>query len=605
MLFINNPEKAMKWNPILEPIPMAPHDIIDSSFTCLLKAYAIRVDVSAYFVATWKHLIPTMDDFLKLEEKGNKVPMQKIFVLSARLLDSLFSPDALVVFPSTATAICHAIHSMCGTAGVHHYLLYFLILPNLLKILTGDCNSIENEMVFRGQSIGELSRKYYDLDKWWPLPDSSPDIHTPQSAIDIVWLVWRLYSGASLISEPLNTTLSNQDFFESSPCSDYSGIFDVKIRNQLHKLQRKFDSGVDLLLKMPLDIFSSLFLGSEKYEKLKSIDVNFESRRALQRRLFAVMGKPQHLANMLVASKAELGTLFVEIVLALEKSPTKNDSIDNLSRAITEYLVSSDEVVQHVESILLMKSDEAFTLEEEVNLENIIGILKDLPNVKSIQPHILFLYEQIYRNLKVALKQDEMLRRAQVKATVGRSSSENRDDISYCMEYDQHYGSKESGTVTVFEKVTDSWRKKSKATSMKVLKGGELVSSKDENLSIVAKADAFPSKLRFDTLGSDPINDTSLGGRKPISPKKPTVLNISKAFTTSSGLTFSSFVNPPSFLNPTESYQHKNDISSRKTQQDIDQEYMQSMRSHRAIPTKKFVNRRNMKTSSHQTSYQL
>jgi hypothetical protein len=284
----------------------------------------------------------------------------------------------------------------------------------------------------------------------------------------------------------------------------------------------------------------------------------------------------------------------------------KSDNLDTLSKAITEYLVSSEEVLQHSEEILLFKIDPSPPPEEELTLDNIIGILQDLPKVKNIVPSILFTYEQLYRGLKIALRYDEMLRKFQAKIVNNNAQSGSRDDVSYCHEYDQHYSSECSGNNSVFEKVTDSWKKKSKATKMKVLKGGELVSINDEATSLIVAANSFASKLRFDTLGSDPFNNTSLGGPKSVSPKKPSTNP--RRENPSNQSTFTKIdVNPTSaFLAQTESYRHKNDISSRKTQEDIDREYRDSMRAHRPIPTKKFMNKRNFLSKSNPApAYQM
>ena len=62
------------------------------------------------------------------------------------------------------------------------------------------------------------------------------------------------------------------------------------------------------------------------------------------------------------------------------------------------------------------------------------------------------------------------------------------------------------------DKVTKSWSSKSKATKAKILKGGELINERnaDDDVDEV-KSRKFAETLRFETLGSDPHKDTSLG----------------------------------------------------------------------------------------------
>jgi hypothetical protein len=110
----------------------------------------------------------------------------------------------------------------------------------------------------------------------------------------------------------------------------------------------------------------------------------------------------------------------------------------------------------------------------------------------------------------------------------------------------------------------------------------------------------FSSSLRFGTLGSDPYKNTSLGARNPIAPKQPTQsIKADNSKNNNNSFEKSTYtkieVNPnAAFLAPTESLKHKNDVSVRKTQQDIDREFMLSMRLHRTISSKKILKRNNL-----------
>ena len=331
-LFISDSDLATRWNPIQEPLPMAPNGTVDNTLTILLKVYAIRWDVSSYFCRIWTPLLPSLDELLRLEKLGHKAPITKLFTTAARLLDSIFNHEVLVAFPVAATAMCQSFYAVGGEVAVHTYLLNFLIMPNLIKLLLGD-NSVFNESPLRHDTLDQRCARYFDVSTWWPnlhgdngftdggegTSHRNHNHHHSQSLVDIVWIVWRLFNGATMIFDPLSTTLSTEDFFETSPCKDYSNLFGLKIRNQIYRMQRRIAAGMELLLHMPCGIESNFFLGKEAYGKLKDVDMSGEGRKALQSRLFTVIKRPSEMNSQLVVSRAELGTLFVEIMLALDK----------------------------------------------------------------------------------------------------------------------------------------------------------------------------------------------------------------------------------------------------------------------------------------------
>merc|ERR1711871_389368 len=182
----------------------------------------------------------------------------------------------------------------------------------------------------------------------------------------------------------------------------------------------------------------------------------------------------------------------------------------------------------------------------------------------------------------------------------GRHHSTTLSDIYYSPEFDVKYklldGLDRRGDK-VFEKVTDSWLKKSRATSIKVLRGGELVTAKDDDENDLMKATMFHNTLRFDTVGSDPHNFTSLGAKGALPPKKTITAGKKKErsndWTNKSTFTKIDVKPNASFLAPTESYRHKADVTTHKHKAQIEEEYLFSMRNHRILPTQKFLNRRN------------
>ena len=245
----------MQWNPIAQPLPVAPNGVTDTVFTSLIKAYSIRTDVSSYFRTLWRPLLPTFVDVVNAARKGMPYPFQKTFALAVRILECVFRLDAMVTFPPTACAVCRSLVEMGGQEGLHTFLLYYLVMPNLVKLMVGDeCDSLGNERALRLGNIDEIANKYFDINIWWPeqatqgkqqskvrpslSTTSYPSIHGRDRdgkfpnlrggvgaqetgsefgpVVELIWLVWRLYTGSALIDSVPVTTLTCADFFEGT-----------------------------------------------------------------------------------------------------------------------------------------------------------------------------------------------------------------------------------------------------------------------------------------------------------------------------------------------------------------------------------------------------
>jgi len=139
--------------------------------------------------------------------------------------------------------------------GLHTFLLYYLVMPNLVKLMVGDeCDSLGNERALRLGNIDEIANKYFDINIWWPeqaiqgkqqskvrpslSTTSYPSIHGRDRdgkfpnlrggvgaqetgsefgpVVELIWLVWRLYTGSALIDSVPVTTLTCADFFEGT-----------------------------------------------------------------------------------------------------------------------------------------------------------------------------------------------------------------------------------------------------------------------------------------------------------------------------------------------------------------------------------------------------
>jgi hypothetical protein len=168
-LFIANPQIAITWNPMLNPMPVVPQVDLETVLASLLRIYAIRRDVTAYFRAIWRPVLPSTLELLKESDSNDSIFFSNVWAVANRFLECTLSDKSMVVFPPIATAICRATHEVGDFEALHYYLLNLLILPNLLKILSGDHESVENEDIYRTENIENICNKYFDNSLWLPI----------------------------------------------------------------------------------------------------------------------------------------------------------------------------------------------------------------------------------------------------------------------------------------------------------------------------------------------------------------------------------------------------------------------------------------------------
>eukprot|EP01038_Epipyxis_sp_PR26KG_P005026 gene5026-7014_t len=315
-LFISEPETSICWIPLNSPLPVKPLVEQEPVLTCLLRLYAIRRDVTSYYRLTWKPIYQAVAVFVKhsstmninasLNPKLSKpkqvrsktgsivtstsqavqihalTPMSTInslVTLANRVLEFTFHERSLVSFPTTATAICRAIYEIGGEQTLHFYLINLLFLPNLMKILTGDHESVENEdslLNISEHGVEGMMAKYFDWSIW--MPHLSDGVNTNENSTKgvhlLIWMVWRLYTVSVLSDEKdiramtvkqlLNPFGENttEDELHQGKANDPmgEGMTSKKLRSILEKLRTKINRGCNYLVHLPLDLSGNEFL---------------------------------------------------------------------------------------------------------------------------------------------------------------------------------------------------------------------------------------------------------------------------------------------------------------------------------------------------------
>ena len=147
----------------------------------------------------------------------------------------------------------------------------------------------------------------------------------------------------------------------------------------------------------------------------------------------------------------------------------KTETSEVVCRAITEYLMNSEEISEDAEDLFIFVVDEEHEEEKDDELDMIVGILEDLPKDKlevskctdsnKPQYRLLYHFEQMYRALKLSLHYESLLRRChrvlEELSAPGRHRKPLERDLIYCPELDIQY------KVTILGNIcTDSQIKK-------------------------------------------------------------------------------------------------------------------------------------------------
>ena len=392
-LFIADPELAVTWDPLDCPLPTIPGTQAETVLACLLRTYAIRRDVTSYYRSIWKPILPGVVALLKqhgssssdhnnnpphnnIESQQSQSSKEHMFAntmaVAMRLLECTLNEKSIIIFPHIATAVCRAVHEIGGQLALHTYLFQLLILPNLLKVLAGDHDSTENEDIYRINNIQEIVNKYYDNSFWYKNPHKDKNSNKPYGNIEeddknppeemgildplrlLIWLIWRLYTCSIFMSDKTITAINMNIFINQATIpiklNNYIDIYTyskIKLRNMLTRLRRKIECGCLFLLKMPMDLQGSEYLGVNKINEEENLDlyikktslsheISSELMHLYDHRLHSLYFKPNEMLNLTIISKYELIALFSDIALAMEM----HDQVEKtpIYTAIVEYL---------------------------------------------------------------------------------------------------------------------------------------------------------------------------------------------------------------------------------------------------------------------------
>jgi hypothetical protein len=356
-------ETREQYQPLLRPVfsyhPSSTSsswpDFSLSLFGLLLRAYGIRRDVTCFFRLIWKPALPALCAVIESNKSPTAPPMTsvgpppprhqrpdhlldhvtfgKLIPIATRLIECAFLDESLLLYPAAATAIIRCLGDLCGSEAVFLYLLEFLLMPNLTKLLLGDVESLDNEEPLRYQTLWNHSEKYFDHRNWWPVAGQSfieSSNHQLITIIDstgmLLWCVWRIFVCSLFSTNEMLTNFSVKAFFAPlALTASFSGLSETKLRTVLLRIRAKVTKGCESLLQMPLDAEGSSFLqlqtGQQQQEEglglLRSKSRHFS--HLLRNRLASLMVKPPEALTATVVSRHDTMILFDSISFICEE----------------------------------------------------------------------------------------------------------------------------------------------------------------------------------------------------------------------------------------------------------------------------------------------
>ena len=318
-LFIDKFSEARSWNPIQQPLPLTPNISSETLLTTLLKLYAIRVDVTLFFKRLWTPVLPSIISTISMPVVDCSSAFKSLIKVATRLLSHTFSETSMVLLPVTATAVSQALYALIGIEGLRTYLFDLLILPNLVKILSladDDC---------AGADVLHQCNACYDRSNWWP--EHKNEVFNPVRSL--VWIVWRLYSGAVGITGQALSTVSTECFFCDDTSIDSSSMSDQRLQNLLFTISRSVARSIELIVRLPLDVnkcrsFETMrSANSEESEVFAALS----TANALNRRLSIVTPKPAEMLQLLVISRYEVSAFFDAVIGSLNAEVTRGEKV--------------------------------------------------------------------------------------------------------------------------------------------------------------------------------------------------------------------------------------------------------------------------------------
>jgi hypothetical protein len=393
-LFIHNAKKAVEWNGLYRPFPLVPNVNRETVFSCLMRVYSLRRDITGYFRAIWKPLLPSITALFTSSSSlssdsasssssdcdlSNPLLFINLLTLAHRFLTITFHEKSMTVFPVIATAICRAIYEIANEEALLTFLFNYLILPNFIKIVCGDHDSLENEEIHSLENISKVINRYYDQ-RWWFIKDenngenensssSSPNASSSKNkkekaskrsssstsfgkneeskttssssaaaaatieTMDVnekslkiirsfIFLFWKLFSCSTYLSDSAITALTIPEFLSGHlSFLSFTGYSDSKLRNLITRLKGKLHSGCNWLSKMPLDAQGSEYLGISQELTIENLSTHQHQQQTYElfdRRKEFLLFKPNEILNLTILSKKELCLLLNDIAVAIE-----------------------------------------------------------------------------------------------------------------------------------------------------------------------------------------------------------------------------------------------------------------------------------------------
>jgi hypothetical protein len=313
-MFIDKLPGTMAWNSTQQPLPLTPNNSWETLLTTLLKFYAIRVDVTLFFKELWSPVLPSIVSTIRMPIEDCSSAFKSLIKVATRLLSHTFSEKSMIMLPATATAVSQALYAVIGIEGLHIYLFDLLILPNLVKIL-----SLADDD-FAGGDVLQQSNACYDRSTWWP--ENSNGVYNPVRSL--LWMVWRLYSGAVGISGPALSSLSAEKFFSDDASLDSSSMSDQRLQNLLFALSRAIAKSVELIVRLPVDANECNLCDIDRGMNGEEMNaVAALTADALDRRLTILVPKPTEMLQLLVISRYEVSTFFEAVMGSLNAKATR------------------------------------------------------------------------------------------------------------------------------------------------------------------------------------------------------------------------------------------------------------------------------------------
>lgn len=305
-LFIDNSSHADAWSPLVYPLPVTPNVQSETVLTTILKLYAVRLDVTTFFRNLWSPVLPSIAAIISnlgsdtVGDSSSK--FKSIVKVALRLLSHTFSEKSITTFPPPAVAVSRALYTLYGNTGVYIYLIDLLILPNLVKILS----LCEYDSV--GINVVKQFHACYTQKSWWSDSNQNHDWNPVSS---LIWMVWRLFTGAAHMDNSQLSALTCRDFFSNGHMLDISSMPDQRLQNILSTLKRSICKTCQLLLHLSLDA-----KGCETFD-IDAMSATTDLKTALphlagdlDRRLSTLLEKPNEIVTAIVISRYEASTFF-------------------------------------------------------------------------------------------------------------------------------------------------------------------------------------------------------------------------------------------------------------------------------------------------------